>query len=69
MLVDATLLTKEEIQNEADERTTLALVIGEGESKRQRDLMSAKRQAWHARDMSSHLYREDRSKAVGNIRE
>ena len=27
MLVDATLLTKDEIQNEGDERTTLALVI------------------------------------------
>ena len=35
MLVDSALLTKEEIQNEAGERTTLALVIGEGESKRQ----------------------------------
>jgi hypothetical protein len=34
MLVDATLLTEDEIQNEADERTTLALVIGEGESER-----------------------------------
>ncbi|KAH9203025.1 hypothetical protein DL95DRAFT_419376, partial [Leptodontidium sp. 2 PMI_412] len=40
MLVDAALLTKEEIQNEAGERTTLALVIGEGESKRQWNLMS-----------------------------
>jgi len=35
MLIDAALLTKDKIQNEANERTTLALVIGEGESKRQ----------------------------------
>jgi hypothetical protein len=33
MLVDTTLLTKEKVQNEADERTTLALVISESESK------------------------------------
>jgi hypothetical protein len=68
MLVDATLLTKEEIQNEADKRTTLALVIGEGESKRQRNLMSVKEQTWHTRDLTSHLYWEDGNKAVRNIR-
>jgi len=33
MLVDAILLTKEEIQNETDECATLALIINEGESK------------------------------------
>ena len=68
MLVDATLLTKEEIQNEANERTALALVISEGESKRQWNLMSAKEQTWHTRDLTSHLYREDRNQAVRNIR-
>jgi hypothetical protein len=68
MLVDATLLTKEEIQNEADERTPLALVIGEGESKRQWNLMSVKEQTWYTRDLTSHLYREDGNQTVRNIR-
>lgn len=68
MLVDATLLTKEEIQNKADERTTLALVISEGESKSQWNLMSVKEQTWHTRDLTSHLYREDGNLTVRNIR-
>jgi hypothetical protein len=68
MPVDATLLTKEEIQDEADERTTLALVISEGESKRQRNLMSVEEQTWYTRDLTSHLYWEDGNKTVRNIR-
>jgi hypothetical protein len=46
----------------------LALVISEGESKRQRNLMSVKEQTWHTRDLASHLYREDRNKTVRDIR-
>ena len=68
MLVDSALLTKEEIQNEANERTTLALVIGEGESKRQWNLMSVKEQTWHTRDLTSHLYQEDGNQTVRSIR-
>jgi hypothetical protein len=34
ILADAALLTKEEIQNEADKCTTLALVISDSESER-----------------------------------
>ena len=68
MLIDATLLTKEEVQNEANEGTTLALVIGEGKSKRQLNLMSVIEQTWHDRDLASHLYLEDGNKTVRNIR-
>jgi hypothetical protein len=67
-VVDAALLIKEEIQNEVGECTTLALIIGEGESKRQWNLISVKEQTWHARDLKSYLYREDANHTVRNIR-
>ena len=56
ILVDATLLTEEEIQNKADECATLALVISEGESKRQQNLISVEGQTQYTRDLTPHLY-------------
>jgi hypothetical protein len=61
MLVDTTLLPKYKIQDKTTEGTTLALIISEGESERQGDLVSVEREAQHARDLPSYLYREDRN--------